>query len=124
MRCCSVALASQLFDRVGKVDDACGGVEPQIVFLVAALPAVVGPEIALGLPAYRRLKQLEVAVGELPLGGLLGMVSDRHEVSLVVSASYASHDKEFEGTVTAISGATGAKYSLVPTDNSAGYLSR
>ena len=28
--------------------------------------------------------------------------------------------KEFEGEVTAISGATGAKYSLVPTDNSAG----
>ena len=29
-------------------------------------------------------------------------------------------NKEFEGTVTAISGATGSKYSLVPTDNSAG----
>lgn len=29
-------------------------------------------------------------------------------------------DKEFEGKVTAISGATGSKYSLVPTDNSAG----
>ncbi|MGN1375388.1 MAG: HlyD family secretion protein [Prevotella sp.] len=28
--------------------------------------------------------------------------------------------KEFEGRVTAISGATGSKYSLVPTDNSAG----
>ena len=91
LRCCSVALASQLFDRVSKVDDARGGVKPQIVFLVAALPAVVGPEIALGLPAYRRLKQLEVAVGELPLGGLLGMVGDRHEVGLVVSASYAAH---------------------------------
>lgn len=32
----------------------------------------------------------------------------------------AVSDKEFEGTVTAISGATGSKYSLVPTDNSAG----
>ena len=32
----------------------------------------------------------------------------------------AFSDKEFEGTVTAISGATGSKYSLVPTDNSAG----
>ena len=32
----------------------------------------------------------------------------------------AISNKEFEGTVTAISGATGAKYSLVPTDNSAG----
>ena len=32
----------------------------------------------------------------------------------------AISDKEFEGTVTAISGATGSKYSLVPTDNSAG----
>lgn len=29
-------------------------------------------------------------------------------------------DKEFTGTITAISGATGSKYSLVPTDNSAG----
>lgn len=28
--------------------------------------------------------------------------------------------KEFTGTITAISGATGSKYSLVPTDNSAG----
>lgn len=28
--------------------------------------------------------------------------------------------KEFEGRITAISGATGSKYSLVPTDNSAG----
>ena len=32
----------------------------------------------------------------------------------------AISDKEFEGKVTAISGATGSKYSLVPTDNSAG----
>ena len=32
----------------------------------------------------------------------------------------ALNNEEFEGTVTAISGATGAKYSLVPTDNSAG----
>lgn len=32
----------------------------------------------------------------------------------------ALSDKEFEGKVTAISGATGSKYSLVPTDNSAG----
>lgn len=29
-------------------------------------------------------------------------------------------NKEFTGTITAISGATGSKYSLVPTDNSAG----
>lgn len=29
-------------------------------------------------------------------------------------------DEEFEGRITAISGATGSKYSLVPTDNSAG----
>ena len=32
----------------------------------------------------------------------------------------AISNREFEGTVTAISGATGSKYSLVPTDNSAG----
>ena len=32
----------------------------------------------------------------------------------------AVSDKEFTGKITAISGATGAKYSLVPTDNSAG----
>lgn len=32
----------------------------------------------------------------------------------------AISDREFKGKITAISGATGAKYSLVPTDNSAG----
>lgn len=32
----------------------------------------------------------------------------------------AISDKEFTGVITAISGATGSKYSLVPTDNSAG----
>lgn len=32
----------------------------------------------------------------------------------------AVSNKEFTGKITAISGATGAKYSLVPTDNSAG----
>ena len=32
----------------------------------------------------------------------------------------ALSDREFEGKGTAISGATGSKYSLVPTDNSAG----
>lgn len=32
----------------------------------------------------------------------------------------AIHKKEFTGKITAISGATGSKYSLVPTDNSAG----
>ena len=32
----------------------------------------------------------------------------------------AIEGKEFEGKITAISGATGSKYSLVPTDNSAG----
>ena len=39
------------------------------------------------------------------------------EVSVTVDAI---SDKEFTGKVTSISGATGSKYSLVPTDNSAG----
>ena len=39
------------------------------------------------------------------------------EVTITVDAI---SDKEFTGTITAISGATGSKYSLVPTDNSAG----
>ena len=39
------------------------------------------------------------------------------EVSVTVDAI---RDKEFTGKVTSISGATGSKYSLVPTDNSAG----
>lgn len=39
------------------------------------------------------------------------------EVSVTVDAI---GDKEFTGRVTSISGATGSKYSLVPTDNSAG----
>ena len=38
----------------------------------------------------------------------------------VVVTVDAFKDKEFEGKITAISGATGSKYSLVPTDNSAG----
>jgi membrane fusion protein (multidrug efflux system) len=39
------------------------------------------------------------------------------EVEITVGAW---SDKEFTGKVTAISGATGSKFSLVPTDNSAG----
>lgn len=39
------------------------------------------------------------------------------EVAVTVDAI---SDREFKGKITAISGATGAKYSLVPTDNSAG----
>ena len=39
------------------------------------------------------------------------------EVEITVDAW---SDKKFTGKVTAISGATGSKYSLVPTDNSAG----
>ena len=38
----------------------------------------------------------------------------------VVMTVDAFEGKEFEGKITAISGATGSKYSLVPTDNSAG----
>lgn len=38
----------------------------------------------------------------------------------VVITVDAIHDREFTGRITAISGATGSKYSLVPTDNSAG----
>ena len=38
----------------------------------------------------------------------------------VVMTVDAISNREFEGKVTAISGATGSKYSLVPTDNSAG----
>ena len=39
------------------------------------------------------------------------------EIAITVDAI---SNKEFTGTITAISGATGSKYSLVPTDNSAG----
>ena len=39
------------------------------------------------------------------------------EVAVTVDAL---DGREFKGRVTAISGATGSKYSLVPTDNSAG----
>ena len=39
------------------------------------------------------------------------------KVSMTVDAI---KDKEFTGRISAISGATGSKYSLVPTDNSAG----
>lgn len=50
----------------------------------------------------------ETQVGNLYVGQKVRMTVD------------AISNKEFEGTVTAISGATGSKYSLVPTDNSAG----
>ena len=39
------------------------------------------------------------------------------EVALTVDAL---DGRKFKGQITAISGATGSKYSLVPTDNSAG----
>ena len=45
---------------------------------------------------------------------------ERMAVKLVSQSHIAVSDKEFRGKVTAISGATGSKYSLVPTDNSAG----
>ena len=38
----------------------------------------------------------------------------------VIISVDAFKDKEFTGTVSAISSATGSKYSMVPTDNSAG----
>lgn len=43
-----------------------------------------------------------------------------HKGQAVEIAIDAMPDKQFKGTVTAISSATGSKYSLVPTDNSAG----
>lgn len=43
-----------------------------------------------------------------------------HKGQAVEIAIDAMPDKQFKGTVTAISAATGSKYSLVPTDNSAG----
>lgn len=47
-------------------------------------------------------------------------VADLHVGQTVRMKVDAIGDKEFKGKVTAISGATGSKYSLVPTDNSAG----
>ena len=47
-------------------------------------------------------------------------IENLHLGQEVVITVDAISDREFTGTVTAISGATGSKYSLVPTDNSAG----
>lgn len=47
-------------------------------------------------------------------------VENLHVGQKVTMTVDALNNKVFEGTVTAISGATGSKYSLVPTDNSAG----
>ena len=47
-------------------------------------------------------------------------VENLHVGQTVRSTVDAVSDKEFTGKITAISGATGSKYSLVPTDNSAG----
>lgn len=47
-------------------------------------------------------------------------VENLHIGQEVILTVDAIRDKEFKGKITAISGATGSKYSLVPTDNSAG----
>ena len=47
-------------------------------------------------------------------------VENLHVGQTVRITGDAVSDKEFTGKITAISGATGSKYSLVPTDNSAG----
>ena len=47
-------------------------------------------------------------------------VENLHVGQTVCITVDAVSDKEFTGKITAISGATGSKYSLVPTDNSAG----
>ena len=47
-------------------------------------------------------------------------VENLHVGQKVIMTVDAFEGKEFEGKITAISGATGSKYSLVPTDNSAG----
>lgn len=47
-------------------------------------------------------------------------VENLHVGQKVIMTVDAIKDKEFTGRISAISGATGSKYSLVPTDNSAG----
>ena len=47
-------------------------------------------------------------------------VENLHVGQKVIMTVDAFEGKEFKGKITAISGATGSKYSLVPTDNSAG----
>lgn len=47
-------------------------------------------------------------------------IENLHVGQEVIVTVDAFPDDEFTGTITAISGATGSKYSLVPTDNSAG----
>lgn len=47
-------------------------------------------------------------------------IENLHLGQEVVVSVDAISDREFTGKITAISGATGSKYSLVPTDNSAG----
>lgn len=47
-------------------------------------------------------------------------IENLHLGQKVIIAVDAISDKTFTGKITAISGATGSKYSLVPTDNSAG----
>ena len=47
-------------------------------------------------------------------------IENLHVGQEVVLTVDAMDGREFKGRITAISGATGSKYSLVPTDNSAG----
>lgn len=62
---------------------------------------------------------LSYTVVVAPCDGKLGRrtLEEGQEVRIAVDAI---SDREFTGKITAISGATGSKYSLVPTDNSAG----
>ena len=62
----------------------------------------------------------ETQIANLYEGQKETQIENLHLGQEVVITVDAISDREFTGTVTAISGATGSKYSLVPTDNSAG----
>ena len=74
-------------------------------------------------PCDGKLGRRTLEEGQYITAGQTGtyILPDTQKVGQEVRISVdAISDREFTGKITAISGATGSKYSLVPTDNSAG----
>ena len=67
--------------------------ETAVEAFMRAFPAVMGPEIALGLAADATLKQLEVLVGQGKLLHSLRLPGHQLELGLIIAAAYAMHVK-------------------------------
>ena len=77
---------------------------------------------------YHQLRETHGLLAQMTQSAIRRVIANYKETQVeklhvgqkVVMTVDAFEGKEFEGRISAISGATGSKYSLVPTDNSAG----